>query len=89
MHLRMIGLGRMGSNPVRRLMRDGHRCVAYERNQDVVKALEAEGLALRIFGRYGPLANTNSCLDDVVRWITDEAKPVLQAGSACSAADCP
>ncbi|SRR6266568_123796 len=47
------------------------------------------GLALRIVGRYGPLANTNSCLEDVVRWITDEAKPVLQAGSACSAADRP
>ena len=43
MQLGMIGLGRMGSNLVRRLMRDGHRCVAYERNPDVVKALEAEG----------------------------------------------
>jgi 6-phosphogluconate dehydrogenase len=39
----MIGLGRMGSNLVRRLMREGHRCVAYDRNPDVVKALEAEG----------------------------------------------
>jgi 6-phosphogluconate dehydrogenase len=43
MQLGMIGLGRMGSNLVRRLMRDGHRCVAYDRNPDVVKALEAEG----------------------------------------------
>ena len=41
--LGMIGLGRMGSNLVRRLMRDGHRCVAYDRNPDVVKGLEAEG----------------------------------------------
>jgi 6-phosphogluconate dehydrogenase len=39
----MIGLGRMGANLVRRLMRDGHRCVAYDRNPDVVKSLEAEG----------------------------------------------
>jgi 6-phosphogluconate dehydrogenase len=43
MQLGMIGLGRMGANLVRRLMRDGHRCVAYDRSQDVVKALEAEG----------------------------------------------
>ncbi len=43
MQLGMIGLGRMGANLVRRLMRDGHRCVAYDRNHDVVKALAAEG----------------------------------------------
>jgi len=43
MQLGMIGLGRMGSNLVRRLMRDGHRCVAYDRNADVVKGLVAEG----------------------------------------------
>jgi len=43
MQLGMIGLGRMGANLVRRLMRDGHRCVAYDRNLDVVKALAAEG----------------------------------------------
>jgi 6-phosphogluconate dehydrogenase len=41
--LGMIGLGRMGANLVRRLMRDGHSCVAYDVNPDVVKALEAEG----------------------------------------------
>src|SRR5215472_17601465 len=43
MQLGMIGLGRMGSNLVRRLMRDGHQCVAYDRNPDVVKGLVAEG----------------------------------------------
>jgi 6-phosphogluconate dehydrogenase len=43
MQLGMIGLGRMGSNLVRRLMRDGHRCVGYDRNPDVVKALGSEG----------------------------------------------
>jgi 6-phosphogluconate dehydrogenase len=41
--LGMIGLGRMGANLVRRLMRDGHRCVAFDVNADAVKALEAEG----------------------------------------------
>ncbi|HEX5302312.1 MAG TPA: decarboxylating 6-phosphogluconate dehydrogenase [Streptosporangiaceae bacterium] len=43
MQLGMIGLGRMGANLVRRLMRDGHRCVAYDVNPDVVKSLAAEG----------------------------------------------
>src|SRR6516165_8428902 len=43
MQLEMIELGRMGANLVRRLMRDGHRCVAYDRDPDVVKSLEAEG----------------------------------------------
>ena len=43
MQLGMVGLGRMGSNLVRRLMRDGHRCVAYDVNADVVKELESEG----------------------------------------------
>ena len=33
----------MGANLVRRLMRDGHRCVAYDVNPDAVKGLEAEG----------------------------------------------
>ena len=32
MQLGMIGLGRMGGNMVRRLMRAGHDCVVYDRN---------------------------------------------------------
>jgi 6-phosphogluconate dehydrogenase len=43
MQLGMIGLGRMGANLVRRLMRDGHHCVVYDVNADAIKALEAEG----------------------------------------------
>jgi 6-phosphogluconate dehydrogenase len=43
MQLGMIGLGRMGANLVRRLMRDGHHCVAYDRNADVVSQLAGEG----------------------------------------------
>ncbi len=43
MQLGMIGLGRMGANLVRRLMHDGHRCVAYDVSADAVKGLEAEG----------------------------------------------
>ena len=45
MQLGMIGLGRMGANLTRRLMRDGHRCVVYDISADAVKTLEAEGAA--------------------------------------------
>src|SRR5580704_560936 len=44
MQLGMIGLGRMGANLVRRLMRDGHSCVGYNRTHDVVRQLETEGM---------------------------------------------
>jgi 6-phosphogluconate dehydrogenase len=43
MELGMIGLGRMGSNMVLRLMRAGHKCVVYDVHQEAVKALEAQG----------------------------------------------
>ncbi|MFJ3307478.1 phosphogluconate dehydrogenase (NAD(+)-dependent, decarboxylating) [Streptomyces sp. NPDC086549] len=43
MQLGMIGLGRMGANLVRRLMRDGHTCVVYDLDADAVKQLEKEG----------------------------------------------
>jgi 6-phosphogluconate dehydrogenase len=43
MQLGMIGLGRMGANMVRRLMRGGHECVVYDRSDAAVKALAAEG----------------------------------------------
>src|SRR6266480_1477282 len=43
MQLGMVGLGRMGANLVRRLMRNGHRCVVYDRKPDAVGALAREG----------------------------------------------
>jgi 6-phosphogluconate dehydrogenase len=43
MELGLVGLGRMGANMARRLMRDGHRVVAYDVNADAVAALESEG----------------------------------------------
>jgi 6-phosphogluconate dehydrogenase len=43
MQLGMVGLGRMGANLVRRLMRDGHRCVVYDMNAEAVKSLADEG----------------------------------------------
>ena len=43
MQLGMIGLGRMGANMVRRLMRGGHTCVVYDRSADAVAELGKEG----------------------------------------------
>ena len=43
MQIGMIGLGRMGANMVRRLLRGGHECVVNDRSADAVKALEADG----------------------------------------------
>jgi 6-phosphogluconate dehydrogenase len=43
MQLGMIGLGRMGANIVRRLMRDGHECVVYDVGREAVAQLEGEG----------------------------------------------
>jgi len=41
--LGMVGLGRMGANIVRRLMRAGHECVVFDVNPDAVKTLAGEG----------------------------------------------
>lgn len=43
MQLGMIGLGRMGGNIVRRLLRDGHEAVVFDQNPEAVAALVAEG----------------------------------------------
>jgi len=43
MQIGMIGLGRMGGNMVRRLMKGGHSCVVYDRGADVVAAYAKEG----------------------------------------------
>jgi 6-phosphogluconate dehydrogenase len=42
MQIGMIGLGRMGANMVRRLIKDGHQCVVYDRSPDTVKQLAKE-----------------------------------------------
>ena len=43
MRIAVIGLGRMGGNISRRLMRGGHEVVAFDRNQDNVRELAGEG----------------------------------------------
>jgi 6-phosphogluconate dehydrogenase len=86
MQLGMIGLGRMGGNLVRRLMRDGHRCVGYNRTPDPVKQLESEGMTgatgladlvskltqPRVIWIMVPAASVQSTLDDL--------KPLLAQG---------
>ena len=67
MQLGMIGLGRMGANIVRRLMRDGHTCVVYDVSPDAVAALAAEG------------ATGASTLDDFVAKL-DVAAPCVDDG---------
>ena len=86
MQLGMVGLGRMGSNLVRRLMRDGHRCIAYDVNGEAVKKLEGEGAT-----GAGSLADFVAKLDRpravwlmlpaaVVRPTLDELVPLLEPG---------
>jgi len=43
MQLAMVGLGRMGANIVRRLMRAGHECVVFDVSADAVAALASDG----------------------------------------------
>jgi len=43
MELGMVGLGRMGANMARRLMRDGHRVVVYDVNPEAISELAGEG----------------------------------------------
>jgi 6-phosphogluconate dehydrogenase len=55
MQIGMIGLGRMGANMARRLMKGTHQCVVYDRNAETVDALAKEG------------ATGASSLEDVVK----------------------
>ncbi|MCH8102127.1 MAG: decarboxylating 6-phosphogluconate dehydrogenase [Chloroflexi bacterium] len=57
MQIGMIGLGRMGGNMARRLMRGGHDVVAYDPNPAAVEGLTAEGAA-----GAGSLADLKSAL---------------------------
>jgi 6-phosphogluconate dehydrogenase len=58
MQLGMIGLGRMGANMVRRLMRGGHQCVVFDVGPDNVKRMVGEG------------AIGSSSLDEFVKKLT-------------------
>ncbi len=45
MKIGMVGLGRMGANMARRLMKDGHECVAFDLNDANVQQLASQGAA--------------------------------------------
>src|SRR4030095_14124086 len=55
MQLGMVGLGRMGANMVRRLIKGAHDCVVYDRHAETIDALAKEG------------ATGASSLDDLVK----------------------
>ena len=86
MQLGMIGLGRMGANLVRRLMRDGHHCVVYDINADAVKGLEAEGatgstdLATFVGMLEQPRALWLMVQAGIVQPTLDKLHPLLDAG---------
>jgi 6-phosphogluconate dehydrogenase len=86
MQLGMIGLGRMGANLVRRLMRDGHHCVVYDRSPDVVKALQDEGAdgASSITDFVGKLEQPRATWimvpAAVVQSTIDQLRPLLDEG---------
>jgi len=86
MQLGMIGLGRMGSNLVRRLMRDGHHCVAYDVSAKAVEALEAEGangattLADFVAKLEKPRAIWIMVPAAVVQPTLDDLRPLLEPG---------
>ena len=44
MQIGIVGLGRMGANIARRLMRGGHQVVGYNRHDDIVRELAGEGM---------------------------------------------
>jgi 6-phosphogluconate dehydrogenase len=58
MQLGMVGLGRMGGNMARRLMRGGHTCIVYDRSVDATRALAGDG------------AVASTTLDDFVGQLT-------------------
>jgi 6-phosphogluconate dehydrogenase len=86
MQLGMIGLGRMGANLVRRLMRDGHRCVVYDTNAAAVAALVAEGatgaatLAEFVAALEPPRATWLMLPAAIVGPTLDSLAPLLEAG---------
>jgi 6-phosphogluconate dehydrogenase len=82
----MIGLGRMGSNMVRRLMRNGHECAVYDRNSESVKdlagkgAVGADSLATFVQALKPPRAVWLMVPAGVVDQALHDLAPLLEAG---------
>jgi 6-phosphogluconate dehydrogenase len=86
MELGMVGLGRMGANLVRRLTRDGHRCVAYDHAPEAVAQLAAEGvqgattLAELVAGLTAPRAVWLMLPAAITGGVLDELAALLEPG---------
>ncbi len=86
MRIGMIGLGRMGANMVRRLLKGGHECVVYDRSADAVKASVAEGargaasLAELVNGLTAPKAVWIMVPAGIVDSVIAELRPLLKSG---------
>jgi 6-phosphogluconate dehydrogenase len=95
MQLGMVGLGRMGSNIVRRLVNDGHRCVVYDVNPDAVTSLEGDRVTPsnsledfvreletpRVIWLMLPAAITQSTLDQLVNFV-DKDDVIIDGGNS-------
>jgi 6-phosphogluconate dehydrogenase len=95
MQLGMIGLGRMGANMVRRLMRGGHLCVVYDRSADAVRALAKESAtgsaslgefasklaAPRVICLMVPAAVVDSSIDELLPLLA-EGDTVIDGGNS-------
>ena len=86
MQIAMIGLGRMGANMVRRLLKAGHECVAYDRSTDAVKAVAEQGAkgvhSLRelVAALKAPRAVWIMVPAGIVDAVLAELRPLLQKG---------
>ena len=74
MEIGVIGLGRMGANIVRRLMRQEHQCVVYNRTPDKVQQLESEGA----FGATSIADLVSKLTKPAVVWVMVPAGPATE-----------
>ncbi len=86
MRIGMVGLGRMGANMVRRLIKGGHECVAFDNSADAVKSIMAQGargassLAELVAGLTAPRAVWIMVPAGVVDSVIAQLRPVLKKG---------
>jgi 6-phosphogluconate dehydrogenase len=86
MRIGMVGLGRMGANMVRRLIKGGHECVAYDNSADAVKAIAAQGakgaktLAELVDGLVAPRVVWVMVPASVVDTVIAQLRPLLKQG---------
>ena len=95
MQIGMVGLGRMGANMVRRLLKAGHQCVVYNRSPQPVEALAKEGAAgsaslQELVNKLAPpcciclmvpVANVDAILDEIVP-LLDRDDTLIDGGNS-------